>query len=159
MFSQGISIVIFIFQLLYILAVSAYPYFLKMPYRRVVVSVSAYPYPVSVQHSLQPPMRHRDKWQRVGWRRHERFALERRPGEQIHQHALPLAGVENDGGCLVDGDGWPRRLSPRSAPPGARHERSNAHLGGACSRSSYETLPAPTRRPTSWGWARSRIGS
>ena len=40
---------------------------------------------------LQPPMRHRDKWQRVGWRRHERFALERRPGEQIHQHALPLA--------------------------------------------------------------------
>jgi len=50
MFSQGISIVIFIFQLLYILAVSAYPYFLKMPYRRVVVSVSAYPYPVSVQH-------------------------------------------------------------------------------------------------------------
>jgi len=46
----------------------------------------------------------------------------------------------NDDGYLVHEDGWPRRLSPRSAPPGARHERSNAHLGGACSRSSYETL-------------------
>jgi len=53
MFSQGISIVIFIFQLLYILAVSAYPYFLKMPYRCVVVSVSAYPYPVLVQHRCE----------------------------------------------------------------------------------------------------------
>jgi len=31
------------------------------------------------------------RWQRVGWRRHQRFALERRPGEQVHQHAPPLA--------------------------------------------------------------------
>jgi hypothetical protein len=34
---------------LYVLVVSAYPYFWEMLYRRIAVSVSAYPYPVSVQ--------------------------------------------------------------------------------------------------------------
>ena len=37
----------------YILAVSAYPCFWKMPYQRIAVSVSAYPYPVSVQRRTE----------------------------------------------------------------------------------------------------------
>jgi hypothetical protein len=41
--------------ILYMLAVSTYPYFLKMTYRRIAVSVSAYPYPVSVQGSSLGP--------------------------------------------------------------------------------------------------------
>jgi hypothetical protein len=46
-------IYILLFIKLYILAVSAYPYFLKLPYHRINVSVSAYPYPVSVQPRVQ----------------------------------------------------------------------------------------------------------
>jgi hypothetical protein len=37
------------YTILYVLAVSVYPCFWKMPYQRIAVSVSAYPYPVSVQ--------------------------------------------------------------------------------------------------------------
>ena len=40
---------ILIFDIIYILAVLAYPCFWKMPYHRIAVSVSPYPYPVSVQ--------------------------------------------------------------------------------------------------------------
>ena len=43
---------ILIFWYIYILAVSAYPCFWKMPYHRIAVSVSAYQYPVSVQRRV-----------------------------------------------------------------------------------------------------------
>ena len=47
--SLSIVFTIFIYKIIYILTVSAYPYFLKLSYHHIGVSVSAYPYPVSVQ--------------------------------------------------------------------------------------------------------------
>jgi hypothetical protein len=43
------------YTIIYLLAVSAYPCFWKMPYQRIAVSVSTYPYRVSMQRSSPPP--------------------------------------------------------------------------------------------------------
>jgi hypothetical protein len=49
-----IIFIIFIYKIIYILAVSAYPYFLKLLYHHIDISVSAYPYPISVSRGGGP---------------------------------------------------------------------------------------------------------
>jgi hypothetical protein len=44
----SIIFIIFIYKIIYILAVSTYPYFSKLLYHHIDVSISAYPYPVPV---------------------------------------------------------------------------------------------------------------